>query len=242
MYKNKYLKYKKKYLQCKLQYGGNDKYVNYAVKRFGIEVCLENLHYFFSNYNFPNITRLSIGSGNAFLEHLYKETYRGEPDIICIDPEPLSFRSTDLVEPFIQPAYPTVVEFKAANPTAETVLFINWPGPEPENTYDIDAIKLLKPVAFFIIYAKRKHEDDTTPRAGSNELISFIDEFIHNRTVDLEDQLYLKVSEWKGKDSNLCIDWYINRTKHQDRSHSNYYYDTDIWKDKPSVHTVDLKP
>ena len=143
MYKNKYLKYKNKYLQFKLQYGGNDKYVNYAVKRFGIEKCLENLHSFFSNYNFPNITRLSIGSGNAFLEHLYKQKYGGEPDIICIDPAPLLFNRADLAAPFIQPAYPTVVEFKAANPNAETVLFINWPGPDPENTYDIDAIKLL---------------------------------------------------------------------------------------------------
>jgi hypothetical protein len=144
MYKNKYLKYKKKYLQYSLQYGGNDRWLNSAVKSFGKTMVLETLHQFFSNYNFPNITRLSIGSGNAFLEHLYKQKYPIEPDIICIDPEPLLFNNHGLAAPHIQPAYPTVVEFNAANPGAETVLLINWSGPDPENTYDIDAIKLLQ--------------------------------------------------------------------------------------------------
>jgi hypothetical protein len=155
MYKNKYLKYKKKYLNSKLQYGGNDNFLNYAVRRFGKKMVLDTMHLFFSHYNFPNITRLSIGSGNAYLEYLYKQQYPIEPAIICIDPEPLSYNEHDLVIPFIIPEYRTVNDFNRANPAAETVLIINWPGPNPEDTYDIDAI-IIKTSCFFNNFCRKR--------------------------------------------------------------------------------------
>jgi hypothetical protein len=40
MLKNKYLKYKSKYQQLKNQLGGNDKYLNIAIRRFGKDLCL----------------------------------------------------------------------------------------------------------------------------------------------------------------------------------------------------------
>jgi hypothetical protein len=237
MYKNKYLKYKKKYLDSKLQYGGNDKWLNYAVKAFGIKMVLETLHTFFSHYNFPNITRLSIGSGNAFLEHSYKQKYPTEPDIICIDPAPMSFLNDGLAAPFIQPAYPTVVEFNAANPGAETVLLINWSGPDPDNTYDIDAIKILKPVAFFVIYAVRNYESMLSPHAGSDELVSFLDKFKKSLIVNLEGQQYMKIREWKGEGSTLRLGWYVNFTISQ--THPQYF-SGEVFSQSMNDYTVKL--
>jgi hypothetical protein len=216
MYKNKYLKYKKKYLDSKLQYGGNDKWLNFAVRRFGINIVLETLHEFFSNYNLKNISRLSIGSGNAYLEFLYKKKFPSEPKIICIDPNPLSFNNDDLTKPFIIPEYSTVTDFKIKNPTAETVLLINWSGPDPDNTYDIDAIKLLKPVAFFIIYAEREYTSLISPKAGSDELINFLNELQKNLVL-LEGRHYKKIREWRGEGSTLRLGWYIDWLKHTEK-------------------------
>jgi len=240
MYKNKYLKYKKKYLDSKLQYGGNDKWLNNAVQSFGINFVLETLHKFFSHYNYLNINRLSIGSGNAFLEYSYKLKYPTEPDIICIDPFPLSFKNNDLADPFIKPSYPTAVEFNKKNPGAETVLLINWSGPDPENTYDIDAIKLLKPVAFFVIYAVRNYDSMLSLHVGSDELISFLKKLAEIRIVKLGDQEYMKISEWEGEGSPFRLGWYINWTKHMDKTQPNYYLSGEIWKHPLRDYTVKL--
>ena len=212
------MKYKYKYQLLKNQLGGNDKYLNIAIRRFGKDLCLDTLYRFF--IIFPGITRLSIGSGNGYFEHLYSEKFKDEPPIICIDPNPLSYESKDLVKPFTRPEYPTAEAFKAVNPETETVLFINWSGPDPENTYDIDAIKLLKPLAFFIIYAER--DSGLSHQAGSDELISFIDTFSKTQVNTLDDQQYIKMSSWQGRESNLRFGWYLNLTKDEKNKTGNW--------------------
>jgi hypothetical protein len=81
--------------------------INITIRRFGKD------HRFF--IIFPGITRLSICSCNGYFEHLYSEKFKYVPLIICIDPNPLSYESKDLVKSFTHPEYAT----------AETFLFIN---------------------------------------------------------------------------------------------------------------------
>ena len=175
MLRNKYLKYKLKYLKLKDLVGGNPKFLNIAINSFTIDRCLERLHELFSIENFgADIDRLSIGSGNGYFESLYHQKYPSDPQIICIDPDRLSYNSRGLSKAFIEPSYATVEEYKRANPEKNTLLFINWP--DPEIPYDIDSIRSLNPVGFFIIYAMRPHDmtppmtDDMVPHAGSDGL------------------------------------------------------------------------
>ena len=209
-YYSKYLKYKQKYLKQKnLQIGGNNKYINIAIRRIGIDKCLGYLDNFF-NKLYPGIFRLSIGSGNGYFESLFSKNFNNEPQIICIDPNPLSYGAYELTKEFIEPSYATAEEFKQKNPDRETVLFINWP--DPTVSYDIEAIRLLKPIAFFIIYAERV--DDTGSlvehRAGSNELQAFL---IQGLNISLDDQLYFQHFSYQGRNSNLRISIYINKNK-----------------------------
>ncbi len=101
-------------------------------------------------------------------------------------------------------------------------------------------VPAVKPVAFFVIYAERDYTAFLSPQAGSDELISFIDEFKTKRIVNLEGQQYMKIREWKGRGSTLRLGWYVNWTKHNDTTQPNHYLSTDIWRQDINDHTVEL--
>jgi hypothetical protein len=203
MHKKKYLKYKKKYIDFKLQIGGIEHYIDYdtsnkltplkckddpeksyidnlkltiylrkakydniyfnvALRIYNIEkvLCLLQKN-FFNFFNFDNIDLLSIGSGNGLFESLCQQIF-GIP-ILCVDPYPLDFMRFKLKKPFIKPMFNYTVNYlESEKKKDETVLFLIWPNnlseeEEEEDVipYDLEAILLLKPLAFFIIYSNR---------------------------------------------------------------------------------------
>jgi len=231
MLKNKYLKYKLKYLKLKDLVGGNPKFLNFAINSFTIDRCLSRLHELFSIENFgADIDRLSIGSGNGYFESLYHQKYPSDPQIICIDPDRLSYNSGGLSKAFIEPIYATVEEYKRANPKKDTLLFINWP--DPEIPYDIDSIRSLNPLGFFIIYAKRPHDmnppmtDDMVPLAGSDGLHHVLNSF-EGRNLIINDTSYSLMTDVgskymdKDKQSNLKMIMLINNNKFSEKRLEN---------------------
>ena len=146
----KYLKYKTKYLDLKnsIQIGGN-KYFNKGIQSFGIKVVLDALHIFLSAY--PGKEPISVGSGNGILEDEYANEYF--VNILCVDPDPLSFNSPELKKPFMKPKYKYVTELVMYEPelVRNCVLILNWCDPRPHITYDYDAVLKLLPLAFFTI-------------------------------------------------------------------------------------------
>ena len=221
MFKNKYLKYKLKYLKLKDLVGGNPKFLNLAINSFTIDRCLSRLHELFSIENFgADIDRLSIGSGNGYFESLYHQKYPSDPKIICIDPARLSYNSGGLSGAFVEPTYLKVEDYKRANPKKNTLLFINWP--DPEIPYDIDSIISLNPVGFFIIYAMRPHDmkppmtDDMVPLAGSEDLHRVLNSF-KDRNLKINDTSYSLMtdvdSKYKDEQSNLKMSMFINFRK-----------------------------
>jgi len=136
-------------------------YFNVALRIYNIEevLCLLQKN-FFNFFNFDNIDLLSIGSGNGLFESLCQQIF-GIP-ILCVDPDPLDFMRFKLKEPFIKPMFNYTVNYlQSKTKKDETVLFLIWPEPynevEEEDVipYDLEAILLLQPLAFFIIYSNR---------------------------------------------------------------------------------------
>lgn len=184
----------------------NYKYYNPAMIVFGIHICLKSLHTFLQSYKSKDIKKLSIGSGSGILEYEYNKLFPIEQPLICIDPFPLSFNSGGLIEPFQKPKYNTVDEFITKNTTFvnyNCVLVINWP--DPKANYDIEAIKKLNPLAFFVIFYKEKDNDIYVNEsvAGSIELQNLIKD-IQEKT----NNSYRLIREIYTKKYNFCIGWY----------------------------------
>ena len=181
-------------------------YYNPAMVVFGIDVCLKSLHTFLQSYKSKDIQKLSIGSGSGILEYEYNKLFPTEQPLICIDPNPLSYNSGGLVEPFQKPKYKTIDEFITENTTFvnyNTVLVINWP--EPKANYDIEAIIKLNPLAFFVIFYKKKEDDIYAKEsvAGSIELQNLIKDI-----QEKSNNSYKVIREIYTKKYNFCIGWY----------------------------------
>jgi len=223
-YKKKYFKYKIKYNKLKNLVGGNKFHLNFAIRAFRIEKCLDLLHKLFSSYD-ETYDRVSIGSGNGYFESLYNTQYSPPYEIICIDPLALSFNSSGLDRPYIIPKYQNVQEYMAKkDPKKQTLLFINWP--DPALSYDIESIKLLKPAAFLIIFAKQNMVDALSPFAGSPELVDILTDT--SASIDIYGQKFLRILLRKGRffgsggvdglESNFRIALYLDTTKIDDRN------------------------
>ena len=168
----------------------DDKYLNPGLIAFTLlkVMCLLEKN-FFNFFNFDNIDLLSIGSGNGLFESLCQQIF-GIP-ILCVDPNPLGFMSFDLKKPFIEPRFKNTLEyFTYDKKKDETVLFLIWPETPNKGVlpYDLDAILLLKPLAFFIIYS------DNNLSAGSSELWKLIE----NDSFDVGFQTYKKKFKRNG--------------------------------------------
>ena len=141
------------------RYSQNALYLNVALFNFGMTFCLKKLNDFILMFP-PNSIVLSIGSGNGLFEYEYEEKYKKE--ILCIDPDPLSFLGKDfgLKKPFKDPINKRIDDFIATKNRSymETNLFllvINWAFPNDDDPYDLNAITLLKPAGFFVIFDEK---------------------------------------------------------------------------------------
>ena len=184
----------------------NYKYYNPAMIVFGIDICIKSLHTFLQSYKSKDIIKLSIGSGSGILEYKYNKLFPTEQPLICIDPYPLSYNSCGLVEPFQKPEYKTIDEFITKNTNFvnyNSVLVINWP--DPKANYDIEAIRKLNPLAFFVIFYINKDDDIYVDEnvAGSIELQNLIKD-IQEKT----NNSYRIIREIYTKKYNFCIGWY----------------------------------
>ncbi len=141
------------------RYSQKDPFLNVALFRFGMTFCLKKLNDFILMFP-PDSIVLSIGSGHGLFEYEYEKKYKKE--ILCIDPDPLSFKgkNSGLEKEFKKPINKTIDNFIAIRHKSymETNLFllvINWADPDSHNPYDLNAITLLKPAGFFVIFDEK---------------------------------------------------------------------------------------
>jgi hypothetical protein len=112
---------------------------------------------------------ISIGSGNGYLEYLFKQQTTSE--IICIDPSPDEYGLKPEESERIMPHFSYLKDLINMEKYIEkSVLLISWPYPNDEkrSSYDYDAIKSLKPNIIVVNYGP-------CGASGSDKLISLID-------------------------------------------------------------------
>lgn len=87
---------------------------------------------------------ISIGSGGGYIEKLLDKFFN--IDIICIDPDPLSYITEQTI--YKHPLYKNVEDddFPLNQYINDCILFINWSTPEQLNGYDIRSILKLNPL------------------------------------------------------------------------------------------------
>ena len=105
---------------------------------------------------------ISVGSGSGKFEYHYNHIFISSPEdaIICIDPAPLSYNRCKKI--YCEPKFSTVDDLIKNKPdiVGNCQLLIIWSP--PDNSYDIDAINLLKPGKMVILY-------DGSESAGSSD-------------------------------------------------------------------------
>jgi len=125
---------------------------------------------------------ISVGSGYGVLEDYIDSTYaimQKNIDLICIDPEPCSYRFQNYPSrPLMPPDYAYVDDYleqlekqpskeqSSCSEKSECDLLLCWSNPN-DSTYDLEAIIKLKPQTVFIIY-------EMTGAAGSSSLHNWI--------------------------------------------------------------------
>lgn len=130
-----------------------DSHLNKCVRAFGLDNVLQWIQSIHQVYHVPWV---SVGCGNAagkaffFFKktHFAVESCAKEINWRLCDPEPLSFGSLGLLEPYAPVQFKNVQELIQQEPTivGHCVLFLNWPEPN-DATYDYEAIQLLQPLA-----------------------------------------------------------------------------------------------
>ncbi len=164
----------------------NVRYLNMALQNIGIERCLIFFGNFLRNFD-DKLPIISIGSGTAYFEFLINRIFGR--DIVCVDPNPISYTPNITVNNYISKKRPTVFiapQFNNVNDLLsqnknnknykDCLLLLNWPNPMSKaswknseyDPYDFNAIVKLKPIGFFIVY-----ESDHI--SGSNELITALE-------------------------------------------------------------------
>lgn len=123
-------------------------------------VCINNLLDFLNLH--PTLPVISVGSGNAILEDICSKLYKIK--IFCVDPDPTSYSGKEI---FLQPDYPYVDNLICEHESfiGNCVLIINWATPALD--YDMEAIKKLQPIAFWVLY-------EETGAAGGKQFHDFI--------------------------------------------------------------------
>jgi hypothetical protein len=125
---------------------------------------------------------ISVGSGYGVLEDYIDSTYaimQKNIDLICIDPEPCSYRFQNYPSrPLMPPDYAYLDDYleqlekeqnteqPSSGEKSDCDLLLCWSNPN-DSTYDLEAIIKLKPQKVFIIY-------EMTGAAGSSSLHNWI--------------------------------------------------------------------
>lgn len=175
----------------------NYHYFNQGIKIFKLPNCMRFIeNYLYNFFDLSDIDLISIGSGNGLFEKCCEDVFGKE--IICIDPEPLSFLEYNLDRPFKDIAFNTVDDYLLSTTKKDkSILFLIWPDPnEAANEYDREAIFKLKPISFFIIYG-------LLPLAGSNYLRKLLYKNIKDITLrygfEIEEYEQLAIFENTGR-------------------------------------------
>lgn len=145
--------------------------VNRGIRAFGIKEVAVHLRVFLNMYK-SSIPVVSVGSGFGMIEWVTDPGRRW----VCVDPHPCSwpqgYSSWIRMQPFIHPSAPTVHELLKVHPDMEQncILFLNWC--EVDTPFDLESIKLLKPLAIFTIV------DKSGKQSGSTEFIHWMN-YVH---------------------------------------------------------------
>lgn len=107
---------------------------------------------------------VSVGSGNGYVEYHIKAKIPENCEIVCIDPDPESFKKFDPVK-HIKPKFNYLSECKNSDIKNSTVL-LNWPNPD-DNGYDIESLIYFEPKMFCISYGP-------CGSSGSDQLIDLL--------------------------------------------------------------------
>lgn len=109
----------------------------------------------------PTLDLVSVGSGMGKVERVieilhsyYEQKNSGhKTNVICIDPEPMSFSSGKRNQPFHPADFSTVSDMvsKLGYDALNQILFLNW-CPFGESTFDYDAIIALEPTVIVSIF------------------------------------------------------------------------------------------
>jgi hypothetical protein len=167
--------------------------LNPGIETLTLEICKHYFYLFISHFNdyfMKRIKIISVGSGNAFFESIVRnnvfENMKLRLDIVCVDPNPDKFiphvsrknlfnaSFTHNKRIFIQPKFPTVQELISTNSRIVENCFLMLIWPDPNLSYDLEAILLLKPIGIFIIYTIPLPDEWNSRLSGSRILIEFL--------------------------------------------------------------------
>jgi len=91
--------------------------------------------------------------------------------LICVDPAPHSFQCAHASAPGRLPDYATCLELvddgAAGVAAGRCLMMINWPPPSDRTSFDVDAIRLLRPVAVLLVV-------DTSGSAGTESMMAWL--------------------------------------------------------------------
>lgn len=126
---------------------------------------------------------ISIGSGGGYIEKLLDKLFG--IDIICIDPEPLSYITDKTIYKY--PKYKSIddKEFPLSMYKDDCILFINWSTPDKTNGYDINSILKLNPICILTTVETGFYRGSGS--IGFHHFLSFnqiITEGIYNKNFD----------------------------------------------------------
>ena len=170
--------------------------LNPGILRIGLETCIYVFQLFVSHFidHFKEGKKIiSVGSGNAYFESIMRKhvfDYKKlRLDIVCIDPDPLHFTpnplqffsrnslsdniSTKKVV-CIKPKFRSVNELIRRNSEIVGNCFLMLIWPDQSAGYDIEAIRLLKPIGIFIIYKKLESNDSRSDSRSESRIIEFL--------------------------------------------------------------------
>lgn len=118
--------------------------ISTAINFLGIPSVVMYMEQILKKYPDHKNKIISIGSGGGYIEKLLDKLLG--IDIICIDPEPLSYITDKTIYKY--PKYSDVCDEKFPLSIYEDncILFINWSTPDKTNGYDIQSILRLKPI------------------------------------------------------------------------------------------------
>ena len=170
-----------------------------SINRIGIDK-LEEFYQIFTRFNSDQI--ISVGSGECGLEvHLEKKFDR---KILCVDPNPTSYGNNGVMFPNTRdPDYPLVDDLikDREELVGNCNVILNWPSPNNDgNSFDILAIKALKPKMVFLLF-------EESGSSGSPDLINWIGNKVEGREENrLGLSMYVMMMMMKELDSSKCPD------------------------------------